>query len=150
MKQPFLRSAGIVAAAVAVTASAWGISTAAHHATGTLSAAVAQQQGPGNGGRNRMNEVQAKILFGLKPPLTDAQKAKFKALRDKTTADFRARRAAGETPPPDPEARKKMGEQMRAKYLAELGKILTPGQLKQYESQMAAYRKAHPPQPRPN
>jgi len=149
MRRPFLRSAGIAFAAIAVTASAWGITTLAHHATGTLTAAVAQQ-GPGGGAGRRQSEVQAKILFGLKPPLTDKQKAQFKALREKNIAEGRARRAAGETPPADPEARKKLYDQFRAKYLADLGKILTPGQLKQYEDQMAAYRKAHPPQPRPN
>jgi hypothetical protein len=33
---------------------------------------------------------------------------------------------------------------------AQIAKILTPGQMKQYETQMKAYRKANPPQRRPN
>jgi hypothetical protein len=146
MKKSLLRGATVALAAVAVTASAWGVTTLAHNATGTLTPAIAQQ---GPGGRNKYAEAQAKILFGLKPPLTDKQKADFKKLRDDNMAEMRKRRAAGETPNPDPEARRKTGEARRAEYVKKLARILSPGQLKQYEDQMKAYMKANPPQRRP-
>ena len=150
MKQSFSRTAALAVAAIAVTASAWGISTAVHHATGTLSAASAQQGPGGSEAANKYLAAQAKILLSLKPPLTDKQRADFKAMRDKNMAEGRARRAAGETPNPDPEARRKMGEDRRNAMRAQIAKILTPGQMKQYETQMKAYRKANPPQRRPN
>jgi len=151
MKQSFSRTAALAVAAIAVTASAWGISTAVHHATGTLSAASAQQGPGGSEAANKYLAAQAKILLSLKPPLTDKQRADFKAMRDRSAAARKARIASGATPNPDPEARKKMGETRRNAMRAELAKILTPGQMKQYETQMKAYMKANPfPQRRPN
>jgi hypothetical protein len=149
MKQSLLRSATVALTAVAVTASAWGVTTLAHSATGTLTPAIAQQTPGGSAAFKKYTDAQIKILFGLKPPLTDKQKADFKKLREDNMAEGRRRRASGETPNPDPEVRKKMGEQRRADYMKKLGKILTPGQLKQYDDQMKAFMKANPPQRRP-
>jgi hypothetical protein len=150
MKQSLLRSATIALAAVTVTASAWGVTTLAHSATGTLTPAIAQQGGgQGSAAFKKYTDAQIKILFGLKPPLTDKQKADFKKLREDNMAEGRRRRASGETPNPDPQVRRKMGEARRAEYMKKLGKILTPGQLKQYDDQMKAFMKANPPQRRP-
>lgn len=103
------------------------------------------QRGPGGPGGNRMmmggrmKEVQTKVLAQL--GLSDAQKSKLKALDAETEKKMKALMDANKGKNQSDASRKEMMEKFRAineSRKTQFEKILTPAQLKKYESLMKA------------
>lgn len=103
------------------------------------------QRGPGGQGGNRMmmggrmKEIQTKVLAQL--GLNDAQKSKIKALDADTDKKLKALMDANKGKSQNDASRKAMMEKFRAindSRKTQFEKILTPAQLKKYESLMKA------------
>jgi len=96
-----------------------------------LNAPASAQATGGSTDRSAARKRFAKMLADLRPPLTDAQKAEIRQLRDRMRSEYKNQPA-----PADP-------EQRRARFSAFMDKIrgvLTPAQRTDFDAKMKAMR----------
>lgn len=124
-----LRSLSAVAVVAFAAAFLWGGVVVTSAALGLGPAASAQAPGGGNGAQR--GQRFAKMLMDLRPPLSDAQKAQIRKLREDMRSQYK-----NEPPPADPQAR-------RARFDAFMDKIravLTPAQRADFDAKRQAMR----------
>ena len=125
-----LARAGAVAAAFAVAAVVWCSVAVGNAAVGIGPSALAQDTG--GSGRARGARF-GKMLMSIRPPLSDAQKAQIKQIREQMRAQYRNQ---GQGQPPSPEERRARMDAFRNKIRG----VLNPAQQRDFDAKMAAMR----------
>ena len=123
-----LRNLSLVSlVAFAAASLLWGGAAVTNAALGLAPPAAAQATG-GSTDRSAARKRFAQMLAGLRPPLSDAQKAKIRQMRDQMRKD-----RENQSAPTDP-------EQRRARFMDKIRGVLTPAQRTDFDAKMKAMR----------